>query len=570
MRRALSLLAPVLLAGACELIVTNDDLVIPAGLDAGSSPDVALPSPDAAALGQDVGLADASAAVDGGTDAAEPGSDAQAAGLDAQAAGPDAQAAGPDAGAAGPDAQAAGPDAATQFWCPFGGDAGGLPVADGSVLVDVTSDPLNCGGCGHACGTAYAVSVSCGSSKCEWNCPQGLAHCDTDAGDSEGCNTALNTISNCGACGVACGQRFVNSSACHAADAGGYACEIVCQTNHAHCSSDPGEACEVETDNDQANCGMCGYSCDQLQCGNNLCLVASSHTNAYGQIVMDATDVYWPNESDKIVYAASKTQPGVRAVSAPMSAALQRSIAVDGANVYVGSSEANLYSVFKGSTSGTLTKLYTGSGWMAPFNQIGLIAVDQGTLFFFVYQSTNNAGCSFPAAGSSTPAVQLTGDLTNFVASGQYVFRSTTSAAGVDVRFLDMNVSATNWVPIVGASGTAGYFGWGELATDGALVYWRTQDGYLKQGNRNSTGTAASHPFQRGSVGQGIVADAANVYFGAGGLIIKLPVAQFTQAAESVLLTPPGNLQQIIGVDATSLYFASATGGVVSIYRTRK
>jgi hypothetical protein len=60
--------------------------------------------------------------------------------------------------------------------------------------VNVVSDPLNCGGCGHACG----AGSTCVSGQCA--CPTGTTNC--------GGGTCVNTQTDpahCGNCTTTCG-----------------------------------------------------------------------------------------------------------------------------------------------------------------------------------------------------------------------------------------------------------------------------------------------------------------------------------------------------------------------------
>lgn len=95
-----------------------------------------------------------------------------------------------------------------QCGCPSG--LRPCPRWDGLHCIDVLSDPNNCGGCGVTCqsgeGPASAVSTSgavCRGGVCDLLCKSGRADCNGFSGD--GCEIDLQTDPlHCGACGHEC------------------------------------------------------------------------------------------------------------------------------------------------------------------------------------------------------------------------------------------------------------------------------------------------------------------------------------------------------------------------------
>ena len=80
----------------------------------------------------------------------------------------------------------------------------------------------NCGACGNRCAFANA-SAACGNGACEIGaCSAGFGNCDRAA--SNGCESALNTVTNCGACGNRCNLANATAActagACTAVGAG--------------------------------------------------------------------------------------------------------------------------------------------------------------------------------------------------------------------------------------------------------------------------------------------------------------------------------------------------------------
>ncbi len=107
--------------------------------------------------------------------------------------------------------------------CQSGGGTAGNPCTSGSCHprcaanwgdcdgdatngceTNLLTSTLNCGACSQACGTMHAISSVCSGGTCHPMCAPAYAHC-TATGTS-GCETALDTPTNCGACGTACGS----------------------------------------------------------------------------------------------------------------------------------------------------------------------------------------------------------------------------------------------------------------------------------------------------------------------------------------------------------------------------
>lgn len=112
-------------------------------------------------------------------------------------------------------------------------------------------DPQHCGECNHVCALSHA-RAECVSGECKVEtCEPGFADCD---GDGISCETALDTMTDCGACGARCAQASCIGGVCSAAD-----CKQ--QPGTADCDHD-GANCEADLRSSVEHCGRCDNSCE--------------------------------------------------------------------------------------------------------------------------------------------------------------------------------------------------------------------------------------------------------------------------------------------------------------------
>ena len=116
----------------------------------------------------------------------------------------------------------------------------------------LSNDAQNCGECGHAC---PAATPNCVGGACtSQTCPSGTADCDASAGNK--CETGLNTAQHCGGCKLACSSLPHASASCETGS-----CQVgQCQPGFGDCDHDPLNGCEVAL-NTTSDCGACGSSC---------------------------------------------------------------------------------------------------------------------------------------------------------------------------------------------------------------------------------------------------------------------------------------------------------------------
>jgi hypothetical protein len=129
----------------------------------------------------------------------------------------------------------------------------------------------NCGECGTTCARANATAT-CGAGTCGiLTCNPGWSNCDGN--DANGCETPVNTLSNCGACGVTC-SRGNAAATCSS----GTCSTASCNAGFANCDGTDSNGCETSTQA-LANCGGCGVTCDLLNasesCSTGTCTLGT-------------------------------------------------------------------------------------------------------------------------------------------------------------------------------------------------------------------------------------------------------------------------------------------------------
>jgi hypothetical protein len=125
----------------------------------------------------------------------------------------------------------------------------------------------DCGDCDVDCALANATE-SCGTGACTLDaCSNGWGNCD--ANQANGCETPLGTLTNCLSCGNGCSNAHGQVS-CN----GTNGCQYTCSAGWDSCDANPSNGCETSiwTLND---CGACGSDCDvpnsSETCGGGMC-----------------------------------------------------------------------------------------------------------------------------------------------------------------------------------------------------------------------------------------------------------------------------------------------------------
>ena len=151
--------------------------------------------------------------------------------------------------------------------------------------VDFQNDSTNCGACGVTCGNVNDQYVTtCQGGQCRLDaCIEPFENCDGNP--VTGCEANLSGTANCGACGVVCGTAGTSApSTCDEVSAGVYECNLTCSSNRRDCNGIPADGCEVNINNDAENCGGCGIRCEYDN-GAGICV--------NGQCRLDTCDAGW-------------------------------------------------------------------------------------------------------------------------------------------------------------------------------------------------------------------------------------------------------------------------------------
>ena len=124
----------------------------------------------------------------------------------------------------------------------------------GMSCIDLSSDPRHCGGCGVECASVPNAEPVCVAPACGFECDEGFQDCNASATD--GCESRLRELDNCGSCGVACSLANASES-CESGD-----CEVLaCEPGFGDCDRDPATGCEEDLDTNLLRCGDCGNAC---------------------------------------------------------------------------------------------------------------------------------------------------------------------------------------------------------------------------------------------------------------------------------------------------------------------
>jgi hypothetical protein len=146
---------------------------------------------------------------------------------------------------------------------------------------DVETDLEHCGACGSPCRTPHATPL-CDRGVCRLTeCEPSWSDCDADP--MNGCETSILTLSDCGRCRVA-GEAPLCALPHATATCGSGSCELIdCHEGWGDCDGAPANGCETPLDTG-TDCGACGTTCDSatpncvFDAGGGTCVAACPGT----------------------------------------------------------------------------------------------------------------------------------------------------------------------------------------------------------------------------------------------------------------------------------------------------
>ena len=142
--------------------------------------------------------------------------------------------------------------------CSIGSCSSGYGNCDGSTsngceasLTTLT----NCGACGTTCAPGHATGASCTTGSCTYGtCSSGWGDCD--GSEPNGCEISLRTLTDCGSCDTPCDLANASESC-----ATGVCTLSTCSSGYGNCDGNTANGCEAALTS-LTNCGACGSPCD--------------------------------------------------------------------------------------------------------------------------------------------------------------------------------------------------------------------------------------------------------------------------------------------------------------------
>jgi hypothetical protein len=166
------------------------------------------------------------------------------------------------------------------------GGEGGAGCDDGFIVCPGTTECVDldigfpdgdgvthCGTCGETCSLDNASAADCVIRECVPTCLTGFDDCNPDVVD-DGCETAITTTANCGACGFTCSSLGATAVECPTGR-----CAPACAAPFADCNSEQtlvvDDGCETYLDSIRACRAACGdapVDCEATQvCNAGVC-----------------------------------------------------------------------------------------------------------------------------------------------------------------------------------------------------------------------------------------------------------------------------------------------------------
>ncbi|MFO0560499.1 MAG: hypothetical protein U0269_20965 [Polyangiales bacterium] len=139
-----------------------------------------------------------------------------------------------------------------------------------------TNTLTHCGACGTACARAGATAT-CSTGTCAIAmCNAGLGNCD--GMDANGCETTTNTLTHCGACGMACARNNATATC-----STGTCAIAMCSAGFGNCDGMDANGCETNTNSSNTHCGGCMMACPtNSACSTGACVCGAGYSECGG------------------------------------------------------------------------------------------------------------------------------------------------------------------------------------------------------------------------------------------------------------------------------------------------
>ena len=411
----------------------------------------------------------------------------------------------------------------------------------------------NCGTCGKTCSFPNA-NASCATGTCVFSsCVTGFGNCDNNT--SNGCEAALNLPTKCGSCTTSCPTLLNSTPTCN-----GTTCGFACNSGFGDCTSSPG--CETNTNTTVSRCGSCSTNCNSTAppyttptCVGGACQFECQYGRA------DCTAA--PGcETDVLNNSANCGACGHDCLGGSCSSGMCpttiiaqyqdriQSLAVDGGHVYF-SCQGSCDGVKKApKVPGGVTTIESTSSARG-------LGVDASNTFWAqsggIMRDTLTSGAiATPLTGVSSPyGVALDATHVYFTAgsSSGSVQRIGKSGAGLDVILANQSTPRG-------------------IAVDDTYVFWANQGGTIWSAEKGtltskSLATAQSSP-------EGIAADGTNVYWTNHASIGSVMACKRDGSAAPFSISSIEQSPHGIAVDANYVYWTSTNASQGYVKRAPK